>query len=153
MHTIRIGKKLNDNQTIWLSGCRFWWDHDEGHETYLQEYARASVLAGDETGWSTGHVGEPQGGAGGQLHVRLSHVPAPLCHALYLQRSKYRFNNKTIEDAFTTFEIQSWLPDFMLGINPFWIFCAWPVWVEVAHYIGNKIVISSLSIDGQFKIQ
>ena len=52
-------------------------------------------------------------------------------------------------DAFTTFEIQTWLPDFLLGINPFGIFGAWPVWAEIARYIGNKIDISALSTNRQ----
>ena len=45
------------------------------------------------------------------------------------------------EDTFTTFEIQTWLPDFILRINPFRIFCAWSVWAEVTNYHGNNTVI------------
>ena len=41
------------------------------------------------------------------------------------------------EDTFTIFEIQTWLPDFILGISPFRIFCACPIWAEVTYYFIN----------------
>ena len=51
------------------------------------------------------------------------------------------------EDTFTTFEIQTWLPDFIWRINSFRVFCAWPVWAEVTCYLGNNTVISSSPIN------
>ena len=57
------------------------------------------------------------------------------------------------EDTFTTYEIQTWLPDIILGMDRFRNLTAWPVWVEVTGYIGNKTKISSLSIDRQLKFQ
>ena len=57
------------------------------------------------------------------------------------------------EDIFTTFEIQIWLPEvFSREINLVNMFCAWPIWAEVTHYLGYNIVISSLSIDRQLNI-
>ena len=53
----------------------------------------------------------------------------------------------------TTFEIQIWLPDFILGINPLRIFCAWPNWAEVICYLANDTVVSSLFIDRQLNIR
>ena len=41
------------------------------------------------------------------------------------------------------------LPDFILGMNRSWIFCAWPIWREITCYLGSFTVISTLSIDGQ----
>ena len=41
--------------------------------------------------------------------------------------------------------------DFILVINPFRIFSAWRVWPEVAHYLGNNTVVSSLSVDPSHK--
>ena len=58
-----------------------------------------------------------------------------------------------IEDTVTTFWIQTWLPDFILGITPFRIFVTWPVKAEVTHYLQTKTVISSLSIDRQLNIR
>ena len=58
-----------------------------------------------------------------------------------------------MEDTFTTYEIQTWLPDIILGMDRFRNLTAWPVWVEVTGYIGNKTKISSLSIDRQLKFQ
>ena len=57
------------------------------------------------------------------------------------------------EDTFTTFEIPTWLPDFILGINPFRIFCAWSIWADVTYYLGNNAAISSLSFDRHLSIQ
>ena len=53
------------------------------------------------------------------------------------------------EDTFTTFEIQIWLPDFILGMNSIRIFCGWPIWADVTRYPGSDILIFSLSIDRQ----
>ena len=53
------------------------------------------------------------------------------------------------EDTFTTFDIQTWLPDLILGINPFGIISASSVRPEVFRCLGNNKVISSLSIDRQ----
>ena len=58
-----------------------------------------------------------------------------------------------MEDTFTTYEIQTWLADIILGMDRFRNLTAWPVWVEVTGYIGNKTKISSLSIDRQLKFQ
>ena len=44
------------------------------------------------------------------------------------------------------FKVQAWLPDFIMGIIPFRIFCAWPFWAEIIRYLGNNRVISSLSV-------
>ena len=33
----------------------------------------------------------------------------------------------SLEDTFTTFEIQTWTPEFILGIKPFRIVCASPI--------------------------
>ena len=55
------------------------------------------------------------------------------------------------EDTFTIFEIQSWLPDFIIGLNRFKKLTAWPVWKEVTCHIENKTKLSSLSIDSQLK--
>ena len=60
---------------------------------------------------------------------------------------------KRFEDTFTTFEIQTWLPDVILGINPFRIFCAWLVWAEVTYHLGKNKTVSSLSIDRHLNIQ
>ena len=57
------------------------------------------------------------------------------------------------EDAFTTFEIKTWLPDFILGINLFRICCDWPIWEEVTCYLGNNKVIHFLLIDRQLNIR
>ena len=57
------------------------------------------------------------------------------------------------EDTFTTFEKQTWLPDFILGINPFRICCAWPVWAAVSYHLGKNKVVSSVSIDRHFNIK
>ena len=56
------------------------------------------------------------------------------------------------EDTFTMFELQTWLPDFILGINPFGIFLAWPVCPDVTSDIRNNTVVSSLSIDRKLEI-
>ena len=55
--------------------------------------------------------------------------------------------------TFTIIEIQIWLPDFLLVINPIRIFCAWPIWTEVTRFLGNNTMISSLSIDRPLNIQ
>ena len=57
------------------------------------------------------------------------------------------------EDAFTTFEIKTWLPDFILGINLFRICCDWPIWEEVTCCLGNNKVIHFLLIDRQLNIR
>ena len=38
------------------------------------------------------------------------------------------------EDTFAVFEIQTWLPDFIMGIGPFGIFVAWPIGEEIRGY-------------------
>ena len=53
------------------------------------------------------------------------------------------FDNNT----FTEFEIQTWLPDFILEINSSRVFCAWPVCAEVIYYLRKNKVVYSLSID------
>ena len=58
-----------------------------------------------------------------------------------------RSNLAIWKDTFTTVEIQIWLSDLILGINPVRIFCAWSIWVEVIRYFWNTTEISSLSID------
>ena len=57
------------------------------------------------------------------------------------------------EDTFTTYELQTWLPDFILGMDRFRNLTACVLCVEVTGYIGNKTKISSLSIDRQLKFQ
>ena len=57
------------------------------------------------------------------------------------------------EDTFTTFEIQIWLPEFILGIHSVRIFCAWPFCAEIIRYLGNDRVVSSLIIDRQLNIR
>ena len=53
-------------------------------------------------------------------------------------------SNCATEHTFTTFEIQIWLPDFILGTNPLRTSCTWPIWAEVTRYLGNNIIISSV---------
>ena len=65
----------------------------------------------------------------------------------------WRFLLQNHKNAFTTFEIQTWLPDFILGLNPFRTFYAWPRGAEVARYLGNDTVISSLSTDRQLNFR
>ena len=36
--------------------------------------------------------------------------------------------------------------------NPIRIFCAWPIWAEATHNLGDNTLISSLSIDRQWNI-
>ena len=55
------------------------------------------------------------------------------------------------EDTFTVFEIYTWLPDFIMGMNPFRNWTAWTVWVEATCHIGNRKTFSSISINRQFK--
>ena len=55
---------------------------------------------------------------------------------------------EAIEDTFT-FQIQTWLPDFMVEIRPVRIFCASPIWAEIISFLGNNTIIHSLSIDRQ----
>ena len=55
-----------------------------------------------------------------------------------------------IEDTFTTFEIQTWLPDFIVGINPFQKVCVWRIWAgvkEVTYYFGRTqwFLLSSIN--------
>ena len=55
-----------------------------------------------------------------------------------------------IEDTFTTFEIQTWLPDFIVGINPFQKACVWRIWAgvrEVTYYLGRTqwFLLSSIN--------
>ena len=49
--------------------------------------------------------------------------------------------------TFTIVEIQTPLPDFILGMTPYWIFSAWQIWAEIFRYLRDNISISSLSID------
>ena len=58
-----------------------------------------------------------------------------------------------LEDTFTIFEIQTWLPDFIMGMARLRIWTAWPVWAEVPVTLGIKTKLSSLSIDRQLKFK
>ena len=60
-------------------------------------------------------------------------------------------NSKAFEDTFTVFELPTWLPDFIMGMNQFSNLTAWPIWAEVTCYTGNKTKNSSLSIDRQLR--
>ena len=60
-------------------------------------------------------------------------------------------NRKLVEDTFTIFEIQTWLPDFIMGITCLRNWTAWSIWAEEPVTFGNKTKLSSLSIDRQLK--
>ena len=45
-----------------------------------------------------------------------------------------------------------WLLDYILGVNRFSIFCAWPVWAELVHSLANNTVNFSLSNDRHLNI-
>ena len=76
-----------------------------------------------------------------------------MCRRFRLWNSRDHEAVKVVEDTFTAFEMQTWLPDFIMGINPFGVFCAWPFWAEEIGYLGNNTLISSLSIDRQLYTQ
>ena len=44
-------------------------------------------------------------------------------------------------DTFTIFEIQIWLPGFILDIYPERIFSDWLIWAQGTRYLGNKTMI------------
>ena len=46
--------------------------------------------------------------------------------------------NQPWEDTSGASEIQTWLPDFIMGIKSFMIFWAWPRWAEATRRLGNK---------------
>ena len=68
-----------------------------------------------------------------------------MCHNKNKLVSKITY--ELYKDTFTTFELQTWLPAFILGINSFRIFCAWAVWAEVTNHFGNYTVTSLLLLE------
>ena len=56
------------------------------------------------------------------------------------QRMRVSLLSRRREGTFTSFEIQIWLPDFILAINSIRIFCTWPNRAEVTHYIGSDFL-------------
>ena len=73
--------------------------------------------------------------------IQISFKPVP----------QFSGDHMSAEDTFT--ETQTWLPAFMMGINTFRIFLAWPVWEDMTRDHWNNTVISSLSIYRQLKIR
>ena len=86
------------------------------------------------------------------------------CHGYFSHKCRRQFNTDTVitkfiehvgsqlwmqttknDNTFATSETQTWLPDLHLGINPFRIFCAWPVWAEVYYYLGYFTAAKSSS--------
>ena len=50
-----------------------------------------------------------------------------------------------MEDIYTIFQIQIWLPDFIMGIDEFMNLTARSVWAEIPCYVGNKTIIYLLT--------
>ena len=88
----------------------------------------------------------------GVAHITIFLHPTPVGYGFSIV-GIFDKSDRPSEDTFTTYEIQTWLPDIILGMDRFRNLTAWPVWVEVTGYIGNKTKISSLFIHRQLKFQ